>query len=219
MEPRILILAGSGRTGQQAIRYALNKGYRVNVLVRNPDKITTSAEGLVIFKGTPTHVEDLARAMKGCCAVISLLSALSEQESFSLRRIIPPHTLQISIQNCIQLMKENDISRILALSSIGVGDSYRFMPWYMKLVIKLTNFKLVFADHNAQESLLTQSGLNWTIARPVALNENETRGKLVVSYIGTPKPFKMSRKQLAKFFIDNIDNDGYFHQMPILSEK
>jgi hypothetical protein len=88
----------------------------------------------------------------------------------------------------------------------------------MKVIIKLTNFKIVFADHNAQESLIQNSGLDWTIARPVGLNENENTGELVVNYSKTPKPFKMSRKQLAKFFIDNVDSETFSGKTPMLSE-
>ena len=40
-------------------------------------------------------------------------------------------------------------------------------------MIRLTNFKLTFADHAAQEALLRQSDLEWTLARPVALNDQE----------------------------------------------
>lgn len=89
----------------------------------------------------------------------------------------------------------------------------------MRWVIALTNFKLVFADHAAQESPLQQSGLDWTIARPVALNDNDTMGHLVVSYAQTPSPFKMSRRQLARFMVDCLAGTDFLHKAPILSEK
>jgi putative NADH-flavin reductase len=218
MEQRILILGGTGRTGQHAIQYALDKGYNVNVLARNPDKVNITSNKLTVYEGSPTNIKELSLAMQDCHAVISLLSALPEKQSFSLKRIIPPHILQTSIQNSIQLMEVHHIKRILVLSSIGAGDSYRYAPWYMRLMIRITNFKVVFADHNAQEKLLMESSLNWTIARPVALNENADLGRLVLSHAETPKPFQMSRKHLARFFIDQIDKDTYKHQMPILSE-
>lgn len=218
MSKRILILGATGRTGQDAIELALKKDYAVNALVRNPDKIKLKSDRLTVVNGSPANIEDMRKAMKGCEAVISLLSALSEKESFSFKKIIPPNTLKKSIGNALQVMNEYRIKRILILSSIGVGNSYKYAPWYMKLIIKLTNFKIVFADHNAQESLIQSSGLDWTIARPVGLNENENLGKLMVTYDKTPKPFRMSRKQLAKFFIDNIDSKTFTHKVPILSE-
>ncbi len=116
-------------------------------------------------------------------------------------------------------MRENHIKRIISLSSVGVGDSFKYAPWFMRLFIRISNFKIVFADHNEQEQLLVNSNLYWTIVRPVALNNNETTGQLVVSYDKTPSPFKISRKQLAKFMIDNLDKEDFIHKKPILSEK
>jgi uncharacterized protein YbjT (DUF2867 family) len=219
MEKRILILGATGRTGQLAVNDALKKGFAVTALVRNPDKLTISSDKLTVVKGSPTNINDVRIAMQGCHYVISLLSALSEKESFSFKKIVPPHTLKRTIQNVIAVMKENNIRRVMTLSSIGAGDSYLYAPWFMKLMIKITNFKVVFADHNAQEQLLMQSGLDWTIARPVGLNNEVAKANLVVSYDKTPKPFKMSRMQLAQFFINQIDKVDYMHKAPILSEK
>ncbi|MET4084223.1 putative NADH-flavin reductase [Pedobacter sp. UYP30] len=216
---RILMYGATGRTGKLALEYAIEQGYEVTALVRNPDKLSLHSEKLSVIKGLPTNIEDVRNAMKNCDYVVSLLSALPEKESMSFKRIAPPHTIEKSIRNTIECMRESDIKRIISLSSIGVGDSRKYAPWFMRLFIKISNFKIVFADHDKEEQLLVNSNLDWTIARPVGLNNNEILGQLVISYDKTPSPFKMSRKQLAKFMIDNLDNKEFIHKMPILSEK
>lgn len=218
MSKRILVFGATGRTGHEALSYALEKGYHVVALVRNPDKLDINSEQVTVIRGLPTNIQDVRTAMKGCDAVISLLSALPEKDSFSFKKLTPPHTLEKSISNTITVMKEYNIKRIMTLSSIGVGNSYPYAPWFMRFMIKITNFRIVFADHDAQEKLLENSGLNWTIARPVALNNNETTGKLTIDYLNKPKRFKISRKQLAKFFIDNLDTVTFNQKSPILSE-
>lgn len=216
---RILIYGATGRTGQLALEYALQKGYSVTALVRNPDKLTTKSDKLTIIKGLPTNIQDVRQAMQNCDFVINVLSALSEKESISFKKIVPPHILEKAISNTIKCMSEYGIKRIISLSSIGVGNSHKYAPWFMKLFIKISNFKIVFADHNQQEQLLINSNLDWTIVRSVGLNNNETLGKLVISYDKTPSPFKMSRKQLAQFMIDNLDKTEFTHKTPILSER
>lgn len=219
MENRILIFGATGRTGLIATAYAIAQGYSVTVLVRNPEKITIQSPQLHIIKGSPTNLADVRVAMKDCKYVINLLSALSQEESFSFKKMKAPHVLENSIKNALQCMQEYGIKRILSLSSIGVGDSYKYAPWYMRLIIKVTNFSIVFADHNAQEQLLKESDVDWIIARPVALNNDEVPGTLVISYNKRPNPFRMSRKQLASFFIDNLNTSAYIHRSPILSES
>ncbi|EHQ29472.1 NAD(P)-dependent oxidoreductase [Mucilaginibacter paludis] len=218
MSKRILILGATGRTGKHAIPFALAKGYQVVALVRDPAKIGVTSDDLTIVTGLPTNADDIRGAMKGCDAVLSLLSPLTRGEAISFRKINAPRVLERSMINVLQVMNEYGVKRILILSSVGVGDSWKYAPWYVKLLVKLTNFKVIFADHNAQERLVQASGTDWTIARPVGLNENVTAGKIAVTYDHTPKPFQMSRKLLAKFFIDNLYSETYIHKAPMLSE-
>jgi uncharacterized protein YbjT (DUF2867 family) len=214
---RILILGASGRTGTHAVHMALAKGYQVVVMVRNPAKIS-ARQGLTIIKGLPTNISDVRKAMQGCQAVISLLSPLTRGEALSFRKIDPPRVLETSIGNVLEAMPNYGVKRIMILSSVGVGDSWPYAPWYVKLLVRLTNFKVIFADHNAQERLVQASGTDWTIARPVGLNEKKAKGDLIVVYDHTPNPFQMSRQLLAKFFIDNLFSESYVHQAPMLSE-
>lgn len=216
---RILLFGATGRTGELLVNYALEKGYAVTALVRNPDKIKTTSANLTNIKGLPTNPEDVKKAIAGCDIVISTLSALSLKESLSFKKIPAPHTLERSISNAIENMQATGKKRIITLSSIGVGNSRHLAPWLMRLIIRITNFKIVFDDHDRQETLLRESNLDWTIARPVGLNDETTIKQLVVSYNIKPSPFKMSRKQLAKFMVDCIDDPAFIHKTPILSEK
>ncbi|OUJ67858.1 NAD(P)-dependent oxidoreductase [Hymenobacter crusticola] len=217
--PRILLYGATGRTGGLLLDYALAQGYAVTALVRNPANLTRHVPQLTVVAGSPTNLADVRRAMTGCHAVISALSALSEAESFSRKKITPPHTLETTMRNTLTSMAEQGVKRIVTLSSIGVGDSWPYAPWYMRLLIKLTNFKWVFADHRAQEELLRQSGLEWVIARPVALTNHDQLGQLVVRYQQTPAPFAISRRQLARFMVDSLQHDEYIHKAPLLAEK
>ncbi|PTT02525.1 epimerase [Pedobacter sp. HMWF019] len=218
MSKKVLILGATGRTGKHAIAFALEKGYQVVAMVRDPAKIRVKSDGLTIVTGLPTDIDDVRRALDGCDAVLSLLSPLTRGEAISFRKIKAPRVLEKSMANVLQVMNEYGVKRILILSSVGVGNSWKYAPWYVKLLVKLTNFKVIFDDHNAQERLIQASGTNWTIVRPVGLNENEIRGTLAVTYDHTPRPFQMSRKLLAKFFIDNLYGESYFYKMPMLSE-
>lgn len=217
--PQILLYGATGRTGGLILDYALQQGYAITALVRSPEKLTVQSDRLTVVEGLPTSLADVRRAIRGCEAVISTLSALPESEAFSFKRVAAPHTLATTMHHTIAAMDELGIKRIVTLSSIGVADSWPYAPWYMRLAIKLTNFKMVFADHATQEALLRQSDLDWTIARPVALNDNTQLKELVVSYQTTPAPFKMSRRQLAKFMVDCLGEERYVGKAPLLSEK
>jgi putative NADH-flavin reductase len=215
---RILLYGATGRTGGLLLTYALQQGYAVTALVRSPEKLTLRADHLTIIKGQPTNLADVRRAMQDCDVVISALAALNELEVLSFKKIPAPHILETTMRHTIAAMGELGLKRIVTLSSIGASESRPLAPWYMRLMIRLTNFKIVFADHAGQEALLRQSTLEWTIARPVALNNNAETGQLVVGYDATPSPFKMSRRQLAEFMVNCLDDKKFIHKAPLLSE-
>lgn len=103
---RVLIYGATGRTGRLALTYALQRGYAVTALVRNPATLTIESSHLTLVHGLPTNLADVRRAMQGCDFVISTLSALSEADSFSRKRISPPHTLETTMRHTIMVMHE-----------------------------------------------------------------------------------------------------------------
>ena len=215
----ILLFGATGRTGVEVLKYAMNKGYRVTTLARNPEKIVEKSDKLTVIKGLPTDIDDVRKAILNCDRVISTLNPISEKHLISLKKIQPPRILEKSIRNAIECMGELGIRKISVVSSIGIGGTYLLAPWFMRLLGKITNFRNSFDDHNEQESLLMNSNLDWVITRLVSLNNNESLQNLVISYDKKPSPFKISRKQLAKFLVDCLETKEFFKKSLILSEK
>jgi hypothetical protein len=122
------------------------------------------------------------------------------------------------MKNIIAVMKERGISRIIVETAAGVGDSFDSMPLVMKWLINFTNLKVVYADHNGQEQEVMKSGLQWTLVRPVGLNNSETEKKLLVGNKAKHAAF-ISRKSVAKFMVDCLESEEYIGQKPIISEK
>jgi nucleoside-diphosphate-sugar epimerase len=69
----ILILGGTGRTGKELVAQALARGHRLAALVRSPQKMPASGEGLAIFKGDPRSREHIRGTLDGQDAVLSAL--------------------------------------------------------------------------------------------------------------------------------------------------
>lgn len=219
MKEKILILGATGRTGRIALQQALNSGYNVTALVRNPEKLNIESKNLKIVKGSPANIQDLSEAIDGCSAVISFLSALPEKDMITFKKINRPQLLERSIANTIKVMQLIGVERIMILSSIGTGNSYQYLPWFMKQAMKLTNMNIVFDDHDAQEKSVQNSDLDWTIVRSVGLSDNQEIKSIVVDYDRKPDNFKISRKQIAQFFIENIFSEKYINKTVMISER
>ena len=66
----------------------------------------------------------------------------------------------------------------------------------------MTNSRLTLAHHKRQETLLRETILAWTIARPVALQDHDQLGELVARYDRTPAPFCIDHRLLARLIAD-----------------
>ena len=72
-------------------------------------------------------------------------------------------------------------------------------------------------DHGRQEQLIRQSELDWTIIRPVMLNDKDEDGYKAI--IGKPTSGNISRKALARFILDAMESGKYKKQVVTLCHQ
>jgi putative NADH-flavin reductase len=214
----ILLLGASGRTGKLVLEYALKNNYNVTALVRDKTSISTQSSQLTVIEGTPYNVEDLKRSIAHCDVVISTLNNPRKTDMPWSKPIGAPDIIERSINNTIAAMKEKNMKRIVTLSSFGVGDSIRLMGGLGKFFMKYTNMRVVMNDHNRAEASLFKSNLNYTSVRAATLNDKTDDKALTVDYIAKPAMY-ISRKNVAKFMVDVIDDLDYYKKAPLISEK
>ena len=109
--------------------------------------------------------------------------------------------------------------RIVVLSSVGVNDSFDDAVFFMRWLIRNTNLQYTFQDHDAQESELRRSGVDWTAVRAALLSNGKKLKSLVVSHYNEPKPALMiSRLHTAHYLIDCLVDKTTFGKAPTISE-
>lgn len=220
MIERILVLGGNGRTGRDVIDLALERGWGVNALVRRADSIQQQSDQLAVTEGTPMQVDAVAKAMVGVDAVVSTLNNGRTSDNPWAKPTSPVDLMQVSVRNAIDNMYVQGIRRISVLSAAGVGDSFADSPWVFRQLIRRSNMRQAFDDHNAVDELLRQSDVDWTQARAMGLAGREPKGRLVLSYSKTPKPGMMiARRTVAAFLLDSLTDDSLIGKAPVISER
>jgi len=213
---RLLIYGATGRTGSLAVDYALSKNLQVVALVRSPQKLS-SRTGLSVVPGSPENLDDIQRAIPGCTAVLSFLNNLRTSDFPWAGQVSPPNLMQHAITNTVSAMKQHDVRRIVVLSAAGVGDSAASTPWLWRKVVEHSNIRIAYADHDAQERVLRESGLDWTSVRAAALTGSQLQ-RTRISYDGVPKPgFSISRRTVATFMVDCLLHPEFYEKAPTAS--
>ncbi|MES2794734.1 MAG: NAD(P)H-binding protein [Bacteroidota bacterium] len=217
---KILILGATGRTGKYLLKEALNRGFEVNILVRDSKKVKVKSEKLNIFEGNSRIIEDLRKAINGCNSTLSALN-ISRNSDFPWANLrTPKDFLGKTVQNIIDLNNTNPLEKLIVISAWGVDDTKKNLPFWFRWLVDYSNIKYGYLGHEEQEKLLQNSDLNWTSVRPVGLTNFEKNEEIQTSQNNFPKPnLTISRKSVAQFMLDILVNKLFENQAVTIFAK
>lgn len=209
--PRTLALFGAtGGTGRQLLQQALDAGWRVRALVRDPGRLELEHPALVTVVGDVLDPEAAREVLTGADFVASCLGAPP-----SSRTQLREHGTRV----VVEVMEELGLERLVSLSSHGVGDSYPELPWFMRWLVLPLYLRGVFEDHAAQEAVVRESSLAWTLVRPPHLTDGPNTSGTAhgVGLVPTGRAMKISRADVAAFMLEVLEGELYRYQTPVIT--
>jgi len=208
---RVLIVGATGGTGRELVKQALERGYAVTALVRNPARLTVEHPRLTVIQGDVLDPRSVETAMRGQEAV---LCALGHKRFFRPTRILSDGT-----RNIVQAMKSHGSRRLVCETSLGIGDSaFRLGLVYTLFIIPVV-LPFYFWDKTRQERIVAESSVEWVIVRPGALNNGDKRGRVHQGRgVGHPLwTVRVSRADVAAFMLSQTASDMYLRSAPGVS--
>lgn len=200
---RLLIVGATGKTGRLLVTQALERGFWVTALARNPSKLRMDHERLTVVQGNVLDAVSLDAAVRGQEAV---LSALGHKRYFYPTRILSEGT-----RNVLRAMETHGVRRFVCMSSLGIGDSAGRMGVYYTLFVIPLILPFYFWDRTRQEGIVAGSRLDWTIVRAGALTNASKRGRVrhggrIGNFLWT---VRVSRADVADFMLDQLASNAY----------
>lgn len=204
----ILIVGSTGTIGRELVKQALAKGHEVTALARVPAKVHIHHHMLTVAQGDVMDPASLEQVMPGQDAVLCALGAGGKGG------VRAPGT-----QNIIETMRKCGVRRLICLSSLGVGDSRANLDFFWKHVMFGLLLRAAYADHVAQEVVIRDSDLDWTIVRPAAYTDGERTGNYRHGFSATAKNLKLkiARADVADFMLKQLGDDSYLRMAPGIS--
>ncbi len=196
---KIAIFGGTGGTGLQLIKQALQVGHHVKALLRTPSKLKIQDDNLEIIKGDVLNKEDVDKTVENTELILSALgvTGLGSTTLYS-----------DSIANIISAAESKNITRIMCVTAAGVG--VKSNRWKI--------FKNIYADMERMENALMNSTLNYTIMKPPGLTNSELT-KTYRTEFGDfmQNSSQLSRADLAHCMLTHINDENYFKKKVALS--
>lgn len=208
---KIAIFGATGRTGKPLVQQALDAGYEVVALVRNPSKMSLSNEQLTIIQGDAMNLAEVEKAVQGTDAVISVLGR-SKDSSKDM------HT--VAIRNIVTAMQKYGVKRLVSLTGAGVDapqDKPKLFNHLIKIALKMMSGE-VLKDAEQHVEVIKKSQLDWVIVRGPMLNEGPHTGKYRVGWVGVNTGARISRADVADFLLKQVTDNTYLHQLPMISD-
>jgi uncharacterized protein YbjT (DUF2867 family) len=214
---KLLVMGATGRTGKRIVALAPTKGHQVVAIARNPETIADL--GAETIRGTPYDYETVRRAIAGCDAVVNVLnvSRTSDNPWAALRA--PTDVISRSCANALKAMEEAGIRRYVTLSTVGAGESWRDVPLVLKLIVRFSNLRAAFDDHTVEETLLTRSSADYTIARAPMLNDEENHSGVMAVTPGEKMKGFIDRQSVAEFLVSILENGQHSRQIIHISNR
>jgi putative NADH-flavin reductase len=194
---RIAIFGANGQTGRLATRHALDAGHTTVAVTRRPDDFPFTDPALIVAGADVHDADAVADIVADADAVLSTLGVPFTRE--------PVDTYSRGTANIVAAMQSSGVTRLVAVSSTGAfhypGRSGA--PFALRLVepvITRTIGKAVYDDIRRMETIVQDSGLDWTIVRPSGLFDLPDVTEYVAGEVDPVGAFT-SRSDLADYLL------------------
>ena len=178
--------------------------------MRSSEKLS-DLKGVKLVLGDARDENTLRQALKGRDAVISALGTPASP----FREVT---LLSTATRALVSAMKAEQVSRPVAITGIGAGESVSHGGFLFDRLIFPLLLRKVYADKNRQEAIVRDSGLDWVIVRPAILND-KAGGKTIraLTDLSDFHGGTISRADVASFVLDQVRSDTWLHRAPVIA--
>jgi uncharacterized protein YbjT (DUF2867 family) len=215
---KVLVVGAAGGTGRATIEALVKRGHRVTAFSRHAEALENSSDRVTLVNGDATHADDVERAVAGHDAVIITLGITENPlrvRLFGTART-PLDVRSAGTRNVIAAMRKHGVRRLVVQSSYGVGETRGSLRWVERLFFSLL-LKPQIADTEVQELEVRESGVDWVLAQPVHLTDEESDQMPFASADGQVCEWKISRREVAQFLALAAQGPDYLGQSVALS--
>lgn len=215
---KVLIVGATGGTGRATIDALLERGHRVTAFSRHAESLEVDSDRVTLMNGDATNPDDVDRAVRGQDAVIVTLGITENPMRVRLFGAATTATdvRSSGTRNVIAAMRKHGVRRLVVQSSYGVGETRNRLRFIDRLFFSLL-LKPQIADTEVQELVVRESGVEWVLAQPVHLTDEDASEMPFASTDGEVGTFKISRKGVAQFLARAVQGGHYVGRSVALS--
>jgi putative NADH-flavin reductase len=194
----LAVFGGTGGVGREVVTQALDAGHHVTAYVRNPSKLDVAHSNLTVAAGELTDGDAVQRAVHGADAVISALGPSLDRKATGMPLVDGTRTI-------VDAMRAEGVERYIGMATPSLRDPRdkgsllgRIVPFMGRTFLARAYRELL-----DMAQLVTDSPLNWTIARFTRPTDGPGTGTVRAGYLGRDRiRASITRSDIARFLLD-----------------
>lgn len=203
---KVLVIGAGGKTGRLVVEQAVHAGHQVTALVHADEEHKNKEhfpDAVDLIHGDARNPSRLDQVMAGQHAVIDTIGGSTPFKKTDLEAS--------SARVILDVMKRNNVKRLIVISVLGVGDSQDQTTGFYHHLLMPFFLRGALPDKANMEAEIEHSGVDFVIVRPPVLSDSDATGNF---YIVPPGKIahKITRADLAQFLVDQLSSDTYLGQ-------
>lgn len=206
---KIAIIGGTGKVGRHIATHAIQKGYHVRMLIRNPERLLNTNEKIEIVKGQVQDIDSIRELLKDCKIVINTFGQPTKGEQIYSK----------VTKTIFAVMNELNINRYIGVSGGSLtinNDKKRILNRFGAKMFEVFLPKMMQDKKSEWEFLLNSKQIEWTLIRLPFVKDSLKSYQIKENLTDMPGT-KITNQDIATFIIDHINNPQYIHKAPFIS--
>jgi putative NADH-flavin reductase len=204
---KMVVLGASSATGILIIEKALASGLEVTAFVRDASKLGIKHEKLRVVTGDALNATQVEGVVNGSDAILSTLGPRGK----------PAVMAAGSMENIVNAMEKHGVKRLVVVSVAGIAvpqdkRGFNLISALIKLLLKD-----VFVDRENQLAVLNSSNVDWVAVRVPRLTDEPAKGTFNAFFGDASPRMSVTRADLADFMLQQLTDDQWVKQAPILT--
>ncbi len=205
---KIAVIGGTGKAGKYIVQELLNRGYRLKLLLRFPEKFQLNHSSVEPIKGDVRDPFAVVSVMQECDAIVSAIGQPRNEESIFSQ----------ATRNIVEAMGIYNLRRYISLTGLNVDTPSDNKNEKVKMATDWmrANYPKTTADKQVEYEFLTNSDIDWTLVRLPMIELTNARREVKVSLENCPGEV-VSATDLAHFVADQLTDNSLHAKAPFLA--
>jgi len=209
---KIAILGSTGFLGKVLTKKALENGYQIKTLVRNPEKLNKFRNRVDIIQGNIFEANKIEEAVRGTDVVISTVGPPQRNPK-------NPKKYQKAMEDLVAALEKNNIKRFIHIGGAvhpgGENENWTMGRRLLRLFLNLT-WKQGLVAKQLEWKVLKVSNLDWTLVRPPQIIKGGSTGKVKADEKNLART-KINIEDLSNFILAQINSKIWMKKAPLVA--